>query len=327
MWIWSLLFFALTVLCGFLGLPLIRRLHLGQQVRDDGPKTHFKKSGTPTFGGFFFLIPFAIFLIFQALTQKLDAQFTAVVLLMFCFAAVGFADDYVKVRVDRHGLSVRQKTICLGLASLLFSIWYLWISPAAPILILPFSGRIEVISNGWKYLYLLIMILYLFFIANSVNIADGVDGLCASLSFFCCLSLYFVLCLLEKKHGILPMPGLQLASLCMAAGTAGFFVFNHHPAKIFMGDTGSQSLGAGIAAIALIAGVPWILLFLALVFIVEGLSTLIQVAYFKMSGGKRIFRMAPLHHHFELGGWSEWKIVTIFSICGILAAMIGLLFI
>ena len=317
----SLAIWILTLLCGKLGLPYIRGLNIGQSVRSDGPKTHFKKSGTPTFGGLFFLLPMAVSALVLPLVDKSFLTYSILIGLSLAFGLVGFIDDYIKVRVDKEGLSVLHKTIFLGLVCLVFSVWFLWFSGFQPFLYLPFVKQAVLISGNWKYLYLIFIVLYLFFMANAVNITDGIDGLVSSLMPVTALFLAVVIYLLypaKEEAG-----SLIQACLALLAGCLGFLHFNKQPAQIFMGDTGSQALGAAFGAIALLAGIPWIMAVIGLIYVVEALSTLIQVFYYKLTGGKRLFRMAPLHHHFELGGWTEGKIVknyVIFAICcGLLA--------
>ena len=170
------------------------------------------------------------------------------------------------------------------------------------------------------------VVIYLFFIANSVNLTDGVDGLASSVTVLAGLALAAAGLLLKGLGLETALTGPALAvSLMLAAGCLGFLVFNHHPAKVFMGDTGSQALGAGVAAIALFYGVPWILLFIGFIYVAGARAEENQVAYFKRTGGKRIFRMSPIHHHFELGGWKENKVVLVFSIVTLLGSVLGLL--
>lgn len=323
----SLTIWVLTLLCGKLGLPYIRKLGLGQSVRSDGPKSHFKKSGTPTFGGLFFLLPMAASAVILPLVDRSLVTYSILIGLSLAFGLVGFIDDYIKVRVDKEGLSVTQKTLSLGLVCLIFALWFLWFSDFKPILYIPFIKQAVVISGLWKYPYLFFIILYLFFMANAVNITDGIDGLVSSLipvtSIFLAGVIYLIYPLKEEAS-----PLIQ-ACLALVAGCLGFLPFNKQPAKIFMGDTGSQALGAAFGAIALVAGIPWIMVIIGLIYVVEACSTLIQVFYFKLTGGKRFFKMAPLHHHFELSGWTEGKIVknyVLFAICcGLLAIGLVLL--
>jgi len=334
---------ALTVVAGGFGLPLLRRLNVGEQVRDDGPKSHFKKSGTPTFGGLFFLIPLIVTAIVTGITHPELQVLSALALLILGFAVAGFLDDYIKVRVSKKGLSVRQKSLIMAAVSVLFTIYYLYFAPQQPFFLLPFSHAPIAITGFWKLPYGIFVVLYLFFVTNAVNITDGVDGLCSSVTSIAGIGLAgaatyqavqfarWSLVFSDPARGRLyegAADNARSAALLAAAvvgGCLGFLVFNRHPAKIFMGDTGSQALGAAMAGIALIVGAPWLILFFGAIYIIEAFSVIIQVAYFKKTGGKRIFRMSPIHHHYELGGWKEWKIVGVFSLVTAIGSAIGFL--
>lgn len=313
----------LTLACGWIGLPLLRRLQVGQTVREDGPKSHYVKSGTPTFGGFFFLIPLTLLGLYALAAGRGLLPLAVLVLLVLLFALVGFLDDYIKVRISKKGLSVRQKTLLLVFFAILFTLYYLYLAPAEPFLRLPFSGYAVAVAGWWKIPYGVFVVIFLFFICNSVNLTDGVDGLASSVTVISSLALAAAGLLLAATV-TLARPGVWL-SFAIAAGCLGFLAFNHHPARVFMGDTGSQALGAGLAGISLLYGVPWILALVGLIYVVESLSVVIQVAYFKKTGGKRIFRMSPIHHHFELGGWQENKIVWVFSLITLVSSLLGLL--
>ena len=313
----------LTILAGLSGMPLLRKLQVGQTVRDDGPKTHYKKSGTPTFGGFFFLLPL---LIFAVLLNIFFADFSLVAIVlafMLLFAFAGFLDDYIKVRISKKGLSVKQKTIMLGLFSIIFTAYYLYFASVEPFLLLPFSSEPVMITGWYKLPYGLLVVLYLFFVSNSVNLTDGVDGLASTVSAICAVMLGITAAGLE--HLTSDSHAVRLAAFAIAGGCLGFLAFNWHPARVFMGDTGSQALGAGLAGIALLMGVPWLIAIAGVIYMTESFSVMIQVAYFKKTGGKRIFRMSPIHHHFELGGWSELKIVAVFAFVTLLGGIVGLL--
>jgi phospho-N-acetylmuramoyl-pentapeptide-transferase len=316
----------LTLLAGAAGLPLLHRLGVGQTVRDDGPKSHFVKSGTPTFGGLFFLLPITLVLSVSWLIRGFSIQELALLLLVLGFALVGFLDDYIKVRITKKGLSVGQKTVLMLAFSVLFTLFYLYGHSQQPYLLLPGLNSPVAIVGGWKLLYGAGVVVYLFFIANSVNLTDGVDGLASTVTVICSLGLAAAGLILLRKglpaHSLLP--GVNLATM-IAAGCLGFLAFNRHPARVFMGDTGSQALGAAVSGVALLAGVPWLLALAGFIYIAESLSVMIQVAYFKKTGGKRIFRMSPIHHHYELGGWRENKIVLVFSAVTLAGSLAGLL--
>ena len=313
----------ITLGCGFFGLPLLRRMKVGQTVRDDGPKSHLSKTGTPTFGGLFFLIPMTLLGVYAWIRGGSLQPVAVVVLMMLAFGLAGFLDDYIKVRISKKGLSVRQKTILLLVFSLAFAVYYLYLAPSAAFFLLPFSGR-QLPITGWVRLpYAVFVVLVLFFTSNSVNLTDGVDGLASSVTVLCTGGLAVAGLILRTA-----MPAADAGiwlSLALAAGCLGFLVFNHHPARVFMGDTGSQALGAGVTGIALIYGAPWLILFMGFIYMVESASVMIQVAYFRRTGGKRIFRMSPIHHHYELGGWPENKVVIIFSLVTLTGSLVGLL--
>ena len=313
----------LTILSGIFGLPMLKRLNVGQTVRDDGPASHFKKSGTPTFGGLFFLLPLTLLAVAALVFDASLRNLAVLVLLMLTFALVGFLDDYIKVRISKKGLSVRQKILLLGIFSILFALYYLFLAPEPPFLLIPLSGEKLLISGWLKLPYGILLVLYLFFGCNAVNLTDGVDGLASSVTLVYAASLAAAALLVAPV-----MPAARLVGLLSAAMIgccAGFLVFNRHPARVFMGDTGSQALGAGVAGAALLLGAPWLFIPMGIVYLAEAFSVIIQVAYFKKTGGKRIFRMSPLHHHYELGGWPENKIVLVFSLTGLAGGLLGLL--
>ncbi|MDW7659004.1 MAG: phospho-N-acetylmuramoyl-pentapeptide-transferase [Bacillota bacterium] len=315
--------FVLSLLSGLLGIPILRRLRVGQTVRDDGPQSHLSKTGTPTFGGLFFLLPLALLAITAFLTDRIPDQVGILILLMLLFALVGFIDDWIKVRVSKKGLTVRQKTIMLMLISIAFCVYYLYLAPEPAVFLLPISGR-SLPLTGWVRLpYAIFVVMVLFFTSNSVNLTDGVDGLASSVTVICTLG--FALAGLMFMTSGRSTDAAIIVSLAIAAGCLAFLMFNRHPAKVFMGDTGSQALGAGIAGVALLYGAPWLILFLGVIYMAESLSVIIQVIYFRRTGGRRIFRMSPIHHHFELGGWSENKIVYVFTGVTLIGCLIGLL--
>jgi|LSQX01.3.fsa_nt_gb phospho-N-acetylmuramoyl-pentapeptide-transferase len=313
----------LTVLLGMIGIPVLRRLRVGQTVRDDGPRSHFSKSGTPTFGGFFFLIPLFFLGLVSFLSDEIPDQTGILILLMLAFGGVGFLDDWIKVRISKKGLSVKQKTILLLLISIAFSYYYLYASPDAAVFRMPLNGPVWEITGWLRIPYAVFIILVLFFTSNSVNLTDGVDGLAASVTVISCLSLGIAgLAILPQTDAV---TGSALVAFSISGGCLGFLIFNHHPARVFMGDTGSQALGAGFTGIALFYGVPWLILLVGVIYVAESLSVIIQVIYFKRTGGRRIFRMSPIHHHYELGGWSENRIVSVFCLVTLIGSVIGLL--
>jgi phospho-N-acetylmuramoyl-pentapeptide-transferase len=323
MLICALAIWGLTVLAGFFGLPLLRRLKVGQTVRDDGPQSHLSKSGTPTFGGLFFLVPLALLAAAAFVLDVIPDQAGLLILLMLLFGAVGFIDDYIKVRISKKGLSVRQKTVLLLIISAAFSVYYLYLAPDPAVFLLPFSGKALPITGWLRLPYLVFVILVLFFTSNSVNLTDGVDGLASSVTVVGGIGFFLAAFLIQPVTQ--SVQAGALTALAMTGACLAFLVFNRHPARVFMGDTGSQALGAGVAGVALLYGAPWLILFIGVVYMVESLSVIIQVIYFRKTGGKRIFRMSPIHHHYELGGWSEVKIVRVFTLAASAGTLIGLL--
>ncbi|MDD2426480.1 MAG: phospho-N-acetylmuramoyl-pentapeptide-transferase [Eubacteriales bacterium] len=324
MLLWALIMFLATVLTGTIGLPLIKKLNIGQRVREDGPKSHYSKTGTPTFGALFFLIPLFLIGFAAALIYKGMLTFGMILLFMLLFAIVGFIDDYIKVRISREGLSVKQKTVMLGLLSILASGCFVYVLPGAFILI-PFTMEKVVLTGIGQFIYFLILIPFLFYMSNSVNITDGLDGLLSGLMAIACLFLTIAARVLAFA-GLLA-PQSQFLPILIIAGCLAFLFFNRHPARIFMGDTGSQSLGIGFTLLTVSMGTPYLAVMIGFVFFFEGLSVLMQTFYFRRTGGKRIFRMAPIHHHFELSGWPEQKVVFVFYLAGIISGLVGLLFI
>lgn len=320
----ALIVFVMTVVCGRLLLPRIRAKSRGQQVREDGPKTHLEKSGTPTFGGLFFLIPIVIFAVMTFFIQDYSRDVVVIILFMILFGGVGFIDDYIKVHVSKEGLNVGQKTLLLAIVSVAASVYTVWFSESGSFLLLPFATKIVPITGTWEFVYAIFMTLFIFYISNSVNITDGLDGLLSSLMAVAMIGLFFSFGFLTGV--IEAASGLMTLSLAICGGLLGFLLYNRHPARVFMGDTGSLALGAGFALMTCLSGMPWLVLLTGMVFVAEGLSVLIQVAYFKATKGKRIFKMAPLHHHFEYMGWHETKVVKRFVIVGTAGALVGVFF-
>jgi phospho-N-acetylmuramoyl-pentapeptide-transferase len=302
--------FLLAVLLGPLFIPLLRRLKFGQEIRTDGPQSHLKKKGTPTMGGIIIMVAFVIsFLKFSDRTMEFWVLITA----SLGFGLVGFLDDYIKIALKRSlGLTAMQKLF----GQLLFSIivcFLLYKMNHSTALLLP--GTDWSLDIGW--LYYPFVIFMLFAISNAVNFTDGVDGLLSGTSAVA-FGAFTIVALQATAHESV------VFSAAMIGAVLGFLVFNAHPAKVFMGDTGSLGIGGGIAAVAILTKAELLFLIIGGVFVIEMLSVVLQIASFKLRG-KRIFRMSPIHHHFELSGWSEWKVVTTFWLAGIILAGIGLL--
>lgn len=302
--------FVLAVLFGPLFIPLLRRLKFGQQVRTDGPESHLKKTGTPTMGGIIILV--ALTLSFLKFADR-GPDYWALLTACLGFGLIGFLDDYIKIVFKRSlGLTARQKLFGQLFFSAIFC-FLLYQMDHSTILNVP--GTDLAWDLSWGY-YLLVVIMFLG-ASNAVNFTDGLDGLLSGTSALAFGA--FTIIALETTQ-----PQSAVFSAAMVGAVLGFLVFNAHPAKIFMGDTGSLGIGGGIAAVAILTKTELLLVIIGGVFVLEMLSVIIQVASFK-TRGKRVFKMSPIHHHFELSGWSEWRVVTTFWFVGLLLAGAGLL--
>ncbi|ETP72468.1 phospho-N-acetylmuramoyl-pentapeptide-transferase [Lachnospiraceae bacterium JC7] len=307
-----LLGFAIVAAIMPFAIPELHKLKFGQEVRDDGPQSHLKKQGTPTMGGIVFIIAIlAVSLIFAGRYPKI----MPVLLLTVSFGIVGFIDDYLKVvKHQSEGFNPKQKFACQFVFTLVFAL-YLYMSPDYPnVMRIPFTS-ID-LNLGWFYVPALLFIVL--GTDNGANFTDGIDGLASSVTAVIAIFIAFV-SMKTGEGSLTPMAGGVFGSLL------GFLVYNCHPAKIFMGDTGSLALGGFVAAAAFEMGMPLYIPIFALIYLIEVLSVIIQVTYFKATHGKRVFRMAPIHHHFELGGWSETKVVTVFTIITILLCFVSAL--
>ncbi|MGG0811967.1 phospho-N-acetylmuramoyl-pentapeptide-transferase [Paenibacillus alvei] len=301
--------FLLAVILGPLTIPLLRRLKFGQQVRDDGPKAHLKKAGTPTMGGAIILLAFALsFLKFSVM----DTDFYVLLIATLGFGLIGFLDDYIKIIFKRSlGLTAKQKLIgqlvCSGLICVL-----LWQSGHSTVISIP--GTSFGLDFGWFYYPFIILMMLA--VSNAVNFTDGLDGLLAGTSAIA-FSAFAVIAMQASEISA------AVSAAAMVGAVLGFLVFNAHPAKVFMGDTGSLGIGGAIAAVAILTKTELLIIIIGGVFVIEMLSVIIQVVSFK-TRGKRVFKMSPIHHHFELCGWSEWRVVITFWLAGIVLAGLGL---
>ena len=314
--------FVLTVLLGHYLIKYLERTQVRQTVRDDGPQSHFIKSGTPTMGGLMFLLPTLLIGIAASIYAR-SWIVMVVLIITLTMAVIGFLDDYIKVRINKEGLTPAQKTRPMLIACVVFAIYYLYLNPAAPEIIWPFAWGVTPIVGIWKAIYGVFIVIFMYFTINAVNITDGVDGLLSTLSIPVFSSL--IIAVIHHARGNASGQAASLVYLALIGGLLGFLVYNHHPAKIFMGDTGSLAIGALFASSVIFLGAPWLLLGSGIIYLVEAMSVVIQVLYFKATHGKRIFRMSPIHHHFELGGWSENKIVAVFSAIALLGSLLALL--
>ena len=315
-WIWGIFAFAIALLISLLsGSVIIKKLKeasFGQEIREEGPSWHKKKSGTPTMGGFIFLaglIPGAIIILL--LSGLLDVTSGIVLLCALFFGLIGFSDDYVKVIKKRNlGLTAKQKFLAQILVSGAFSM----------VLYLTEGGEVLFLNKvyNWSWWIIPFNILVLLATNNAVNLTDGVDALAGSTTFFCMA--YFAFAAYYTK-----MDAVGILLMAAMGGVLGFLFYNRHPAKVFMGDTGSLFLGGLIGAVACSLGLQFTVITAGIIFFIETLSVIMQVTYFKITHGKRIFLMTPIHHHFEKKGWSEVKIVVVASsvtaVMGILSAL------
>ncbi|NEO85673.1 MAG: phospho-N-acetylmuramoyl-pentapeptide-transferase [Spirulina sp. SIO3F2] len=294
-----------TVGCGYGVIPVLRRLKAGQVIQEDGPQSHLKKAGTPTMGGIFF-VPVAVLLAW--LWTGFSPEAIAVGLLTLFYGFIGWIDDWeILRRKSNKGLTPRMKMIWQTVGAVVFCAWLLWSQPTGITTVaLPFGLSLPLGLAFWP------LAIFVFTAeSNATNITDGVDGLAGGTG---AIALMGLALLVAPTH-----PALAVFAVCLSAGCLGFVFHNHNPAKVFMGDTGSLALGGALAAVGLLSQNLWALFILSGLFFVESLSVIAQVSYYKATKGpdgkgKRLFRMAPYHHHLELSGWTETQIVGIFYI-------------
>ena len=292
--------FLVTVILGPVLIPYLRKLKFGQQILEDGPTWHQKKSGTPTMGGIMFIIGILVSVI-VAYFVKSDTKLLIMLLVTLGYGVIGFIDDYIKVVKKRNlGLTAIQKFMM----QLILAVFYVFImyytNNLTTNIIIPFLNK-EITLNFW--IYIIFVIFVMCGTVNAVNLTDGIDGLASGITIV--VALFFAIA------GHFFSKSCAYFSFALMGGTVGFFLFNKHPAKVFMGDTGSLFLGGAISTIAIGMGMPLILVIAGFVYLFETLSVIIQVASFKLTG-KRVFKMSPIHHHFEMCGWKEKKIVLVF---------------
>lgn len=304
-----------AILCPIV-IPFLHKLKFGQQVREDGPQAHLKKQGTPTMGGLVFLTAVVI----TSLLYIRDYPRIIPVLFMTVgFGVIGFLDDYIKIVMKRsEGLNPVQKLIGQFIITGIFVYYLVCSGEVGTSMLVPFTGGFE---HG-LYLNLgFLFIPFVFFVVlgtdNGVNFTDGLDGLCTSVTIL--VATFLTIISIGENSCISPITGAVVGSLL------GFLLFNVYPAKVFMGDTGSLALGGFVSASAFMMQIPLFIPIIGLIYLVEVLSVIMQVSYFKATHGKRIFRMAPIHHHFELGGWSETRVVAVFSIVTALLCLVAYL--
>lgn len=304
--------FALSVALGPVIIPFLRKLKFGQTVRDDGPQSHLKKNGTPTMGGIIFLISV---ILTSCIYMKDYPQIIPILFVTVGYGVIGFLDDYIKIVLKRsEGLTPSQKMFGQIIVTGVFAVYMYKFSGISLEMIVPFFSDVTL---NLGFLTIPVMFLAIIGTVNGVNFTDGLDGLATSVTIM--VAVFFGVVALGMGSGVWPIACAVIGALL------GFLLFNVHPASVFMGDTGSLALGGFVAAIAYMLQMPIFILIVGLIYWIEILSVIIQVGYFKISHGKRIFRMAPIHHHFELGGWSETKVVAVFTIVTAMLCLIGLM--
>ena len=307
-----LISFAISAALGPVVIPLLRRLKFGQTERDDGPKSHLKKTGTPTMGGLMIL---AGVILTSLIYVKDYPRIVPVLFVTAGFGIIGFLDDYIKIMLHRsEGLTPPQKMLGQFLVTGIFVFYLYNLKGGDMAMLIPFWPG-HYLHLGW--LAVPVAFLAIIGTVNGANFTDGLDGLASSVTLL--IATFFSVVAVGTQSGLHPITCAVVGSLM------GFLLFNVYPASVFMGDTGSLALGGFVAATAYMMDMPIFILIVALIYWVEILSVMIQVTYFKLSGGKRIFRMAPIHHHFELGGWSETRVVAVFSIVTALLCLVGIL--
>ncbi len=297
-----------TLILGPITIPLLRRLKFGQNIREEGPKSHLKKAGTPTMGGIMFILSTTIVIIIMS--DSFTEKGVIALYSLIAFGFIGFLDDLLKIlKKQSEGLKAWQKMILLLIVSGAFG-YYSYVNLPHDIVI-PFTD----FKLPLGVLYVPFVIFVYAAMTNAVNLTDGLDGLASTVSVLV-LTFFGVLTFLIKDYS------LTMFSVALIAGLVGFLRFNAYPAKVFMGDTGSLAIGGAITTIAIISGYPLLIVIVGGIYVVEALSVIIQVTSFKLTG-KRVFKMAPIHHHFEQCGWNEVKVVTVFSIITVVLCIIG----
>ena len=318
-----MLAFAIAFVISLIVIPILRRRKIGQQERDDGPKSHLKKQGTPTMGGIVMILAIIIIgaIVFLKYSKSIDASeqtmaknLISLILVTVGFGLVGFVDDFKKlIFKNTEGLKPKYKMFGLLIIATIFTVYLTNVMHIGTDLIIPFA-KMSITLPIWLYIPFTIFVML--GTTNAINLTDGIDGLSTSVTTIILTCLTVIGIIFGVKEIVIM--GVSLIGICLA-----FLLFNLHPAKVFMGDTGSLFLGGAVSVMAIYLKLPILLLIIAIIPVLETLSDIIQVAHYKRTG-KRVFKMAPLHHHFELCGWNENAIVSVFSIITLIACMIGL---
>lgn len=307
-----LISFAISVILGPVVIPFLRRLKVGQTVRDEGPKGHLKKNGTPTMGGILILVSVVITSI---LYVKDYPKIIPIIFVTLGFGLIGFMDDYIKVVLKRSmGLRAWQKMALQIVVTGVFAYYITLYTDVSLSMKIPFMPQVYLDFGIFNVPILFFIVLGT---VNGVNLTDGLDGLASSVTVL--VATFFTVVAIGMHSGIEPVTCAVVGALL------GFLLFNVYPASVFMGDTGSLALGGFVAAAAYMMQMPVFLAIVGFIYVIEVLSDILQVSYFKATGGKRIFKMAPIHHHFELCGWSETRVVAVFSIVTALLCLVALM--
>ena len=303
-WIVAVCTFVLALIFGKLAIPMLRALKAGQSIREIGPSWHNSKAGTPTMGGVIFILAAALCTVAGGWKSMMAGSLTHIYVLLFAlvYGLIGFIDDFVKVKLKRNlGLTAAQKFALQLAAAGAYLALLRWNGDLSCDLYIPFWN--VTFEINW-IVYILFAMFVIVGCVNAVNLTDGIDGLAAGVT----LPVMVFFAVAAYLYG---RTTLALFPAALAGGLAGFLVYNFHPAKVFMGDTGSLFLGAAVCGMAFALDIPLVLILVGLIYIIETVSVIMQVGYFKLTHGKRIFKMTPIHHHFELCGWSEVKIFTV----------------
>ncbi len=325
----AIIAFGISFGLGYVVIPFLHKIKFGQTILDIGPKWHKNKQGTPTMGGILFIVgtvvAFCVVLVIDKLlggniiemndivADSMKVKIYGGLIMALGFAFIGFLDDYIKVVKKRNkGLSIIQKTV-LQIVLMVGYLLTLYMNDPTGSMFIPFVGMVET-----KIFFWVIGIAVIYCTTNAVNFTDGIDGLCGSVTFTAALS-FIAIAALRNCFGI------SLLAAALAGGLVGYLVWNWHPAKVMMGDLGSMFLGGMIVAFSYAVDCPFIILLTGIIYVAEFGSDVLQIGYFKLTHGKRIFKMAPIHHHFEMCGWKEVKIVKIFSIVNLIGGIIAVL--
>lgn len=321
--------FAISFALGYVVIPFLHKLKFGQTILEIGPKWHKNKQGTPTMGGILFivgtLVAFGVVILIDKLLggdiigtneiveKSMNIKVWGGLIMALGFAFIGFLDDYIKVVKKRNmGLTILQKTV-LQIVLMIGYLLTLFFNDPTGSMFIPFIGMVET-----GFLFWVIGIAVIYCTTNAVNFTDGIDGLCGSVTVTAAIS-FIVIGALRNCLGV------SLLAAALAGGLIGYLIWNWHPAKVMMGDLGSMFLGGMIVALSYAVDCPFIILLVGIIYVAEFGSDIIQIGYFKLTHGKRIFKMAPIHHHFEMCGWKEVKIVKIFSLVNLIGGIAAIL--